>query len=76
MDSQIDLIGFESSPINEERSKYERGKAILKELTGVTESEPKTGYAAFAPLSKQKKHQLFSLLETRTPMIISKVKYG
>lgn len=44
-----DLIGFESSPINEERSKYERGKAILKELTGVTESEPKTGYAAFAP---------------------------
>lgn len=44
-----DLIGFESSPINEERSKYERGKAILKELTGVTEPEPKTGYAAFAP---------------------------
>lgn len=44
-----DLIGFESSPINEERSKYERGKAILKELTGVTEQEPKTGYAAFAP---------------------------
>lgn len=44
-----DLIGFESSPINEESSKYERGKAILKELTGVTEQESKTGYAAFAP---------------------------
>lgn len=44
-----DLIGAEASAIHDERSKYERGKAILKELTGVTEPAKKTGYAAFAP---------------------------
>lgn len=44
-----DVPGAEASPINDERSKYERGKAILGELTSVAEKEPKTGYAAFAP---------------------------
>ncbi|WP_316838489.1 carboxymuconolactone decarboxylase family protein [Pedobacter gandavensis] len=44
-----DTLGAEASPINDEHSKYERGKAILKELTGVAEQGPKTGYAAFAP---------------------------
>lgn len=44
-----DSLGVKASPINDERSKYERGKAVLKELTGVTEQGPKTGYAAFAP---------------------------
>ncbi len=44
-----DVIGADASPINDERSKYDRGKAILEELTGVTETGPKTGYAAFAP---------------------------
>ncbi|CAL1518859.1 hypothetical protein MMC2321_02604 [Chitinophaga sp. MM2321] len=45
-----DVIGAEASPINAERSKYDRGKAILEELTGVQETGPKTGYAAFAPV--------------------------
>lgn len=44
-----DKKGAEASPINDGRSKYERGKAILEELTGVQETGPKTGYAAFAP---------------------------
>ncbi|WGQ10512.1 carboxymuconolactone decarboxylase family protein [Pedobacter gandavensis] len=44
-----DLIGAEASPTHDERSKYVRGKAILKELTGITEPAKKTGYAAFAP---------------------------
>lgn len=44
-----DVVGAEASPINDERSKYERGKAILEELSGVPEKGPKTGYAAFAP---------------------------
>lgn len=44
-----DVTGAEASPINDERDKYERGKAILEELTGVSETGPKTGYAAFAP---------------------------
>jgi len=44
-----DVTGAEASPITDERSKYERGKAILEELSGVPETGPKTGYAAFAP---------------------------
>lgn len=44
-----DVMGPDASPIKDERSKYERGKAILEELSGVPETGPKTGYAAFAP---------------------------
>ena len=44
-----DVIGPDASPINDGRSKYERGKAILEALSGVAETGPKKGYAAFAP---------------------------
>lgn len=44
-----DTLGADASPITDERSKYERGKAILEKLSAVAETEPKTGYAAFAP---------------------------
>lgn len=44
-----DKKGAEAAPINDERSKYERGKAILEELTATQETGSKTGYAAFAP---------------------------
>lgn len=44
-----DEIGIDASPIDDNRSKYERGRAILEELTGMPETGPKTGYAAFAP---------------------------
>lgn len=44
-----DVMGPEASPIVDDRSKYERGKAILEKLSGVVETGPKTGYAAFAP---------------------------
>ena len=44
-----DVMGADASPIKNESSKYERGKAILEELSGVPETGPKTGYAAFAP---------------------------
>lgn len=46
---QEDLLGRTASPIPEELSKYERGKAVLESLTGKAEIGPKTGYAAFAP---------------------------
>jgi len=45
----IDKVGAEASPITDKRDKYERGKEILAELSGVKETGPKTGYAAFAP---------------------------
>lgn len=45
-----DVLGAEASPINNEGTKYDRGKAILEELTKVPETGVKTGYAAFAPI--------------------------
>ncbi|MCL7987617.1 carboxymuconolactone decarboxylase family protein [Sphingobacterium sp. lm-10] len=45
-----DVQGADATPINDQNSKYNRGKAILQELTGVAESDTKSGYAAFAPI--------------------------
>ncbi len=44
-----DVIGKEASPINDDRSKYDRGKDILGELTGTPQDGTRTGYAEFAP---------------------------
>ncbi|UIR57694.1 carboxymuconolactone decarboxylase family protein [Sphingobacterium sp. SRCM116780] len=44
-----DEIGVEVSPIKDERSKYDRGKAILDTLLGAPQNGPQTGYSAFAP---------------------------
>lgn len=44
-----DVLGADASPIVSDKSKYERGKAILEQLSGTKETGPKTGYAAFAP---------------------------
>lgn len=45
-----DVIGKEPSPINNEGSKYERGKKVLGELTKVPQPAALTGYGAFAPV--------------------------
>lgn len=45
-----DVAGAEASPVNNDSSRYERGKATLEQLTGIAESGTKTGYAAFAPV--------------------------
>lgn len=45
-----DETGTEASLINDERSKYERGKANLEALIGRSLDGPQTGYAAFAPV--------------------------
>ncbi|MCW0483822.1 carboxymuconolactone decarboxylase family protein [Gaoshiqia sediminis] len=45
-----DETGADASPINDERSKYDRGKANLEELLGRPITGPQTGYAAFAPV--------------------------
>lgn len=46
----IDKIGDDASPINEEPSKYERGKKVLGELTKMPQNQPLSGYGAFAPV--------------------------
>lgn len=45
-----DAIGAEATPIQNERSKYERGREILGKLVGTPQDGPKTGYSAFAPV--------------------------
>ena len=44
-----DEIGEDATPINDERSKYERGRDNLEKLIGMTLTGPQRGYAAFAP---------------------------
>jgi alkylhydroperoxidase/carboxymuconolactone decarboxylase family protein YurZ len=44
-----DEWGADASPISDERSKYDRGKANLEELIGRPLNEPQSAYAAFAP---------------------------
>ena len=44
-----DNIGSDASPINDNRSKYARGKEILGKLTGTSQDGAPTGYSAFAP---------------------------
>ena len=41
--------GRETSPITDTRSKYERGRDILAEISGVPANAPKTDYAILAP---------------------------
>ena len=45
-----DEIGKEATPLNDNRSKYDRGKANLEELIGRPLGETQSGYAAFAPV--------------------------
>ena len=45
-----DEQGDEASPVNDERSKYERGKENLEELLGKPLPDTQKGYAAFAPV--------------------------
>ena len=45
-----DALGADASPVQDERSKYERGREVLGKLTGAPQDGPKTGYSAFAPV--------------------------
>jgi alkylhydroperoxidase/carboxymuconolactone decarboxylase family protein YurZ len=45
-----DIPGHDASPINEEGTKYERGKKILETLTQTPQPDTPTGYSAFAPI--------------------------
>ena len=46
----IDETGAEASPVNDEHSKYDRGKKNLEKLLGRPITGPQRGYAAFAPV--------------------------
>lgn len=44
-----DIAGAEASPIANDKTKYERGKTILGELSGASQPDKLSGYSAFAP---------------------------
>lgn len=61
-----DEWGPEASPINDDRSKYERGVETLYELTGSNWANPESGYGAFAPaIDRFLKEHLFADLFER-----------
>lgn len=60
-----DIVGKDASPINDSRSRYERGRDILAEISGVPTNAPKTAYAEFAPVIERflKEHLFADLFE-------------
>lgn len=60
-----DPIGRKASAINENSSRYERGRDILAEISGVPADAPKAGYAVFAPTIERflKEHLFADLFE-------------
>lgn len=60
-----DKMGRDASPITDKRNKYERGRDILSEISGVPADAPKAGYAEFAPVIEQflKEHLFADIFE-------------
>lgn len=60
-----DPVGREASPIKAKGTKYDRGAAVLEQLTGQKSAHPTTGYGAFAPAIDQflKEHLFADLFE-------------
>lgn len=56
-----DTVGREASPVADKRERYERGRDILAEISGVPASAPPAGYAVFAPtIERFLKEHLFA----------------
>jgi len=60
-----DTVGRDASKIKDKGDKYDRGAAVLKILSGIDSSHPRTGYGAFAPTIDQflKEHLFADIFE-------------
>lgn len=60
-----DAIGRDASVVKDKRSRYERGRDILAEISSIPADAPQTGYAEFAPVIKRflKEHLFADLFE-------------
>lgn len=60
-----DKVGREASIITNSGNRYERGRDVLAEISGVPADAPKAGYALFAPVIEQflKEHLFADLFE-------------
>ena len=60
-----DKVGREASVITDSGNRYERGRDVLAEISGVPADAPKAGYALFAPVIERflKEHLFVDLFE-------------
>lgn len=60
-----DTAGKDASPVEDNRTRYERGRDILAEISGIPADAPKAGYAEFAPAIERflKEHLFADLFE-------------
>lgn len=60
-----DIVGRDVSPVTDNRTRYERGRDILSEISGVPADAPKAAYAEFAPAIERflKEHLFADLFE-------------
>ena len=60
-----DPVGREATVTDDSRSRYERGRDVLAEISGISADAPKTGYAVFAPTVERflKEHLFADLFE-------------
>ena len=60
-----DPVGREAATVADDRSRYERGRDVLAEISGVPADAPKTGYAVLAPTIERflKEHLFADLFE-------------
>ena len=60
-----DPVGREATAIDDSRSRYERGRDVLAEISGISADAPKAGYALFAPTIERflKEHLFADLFE-------------
>jgi alkylhydroperoxidase/carboxymuconolactone decarboxylase family protein YurZ len=67
-----DELGADASPVHDDLSKYERGKVNLEKLTGMPQTGPQTGYAAFAPIIEIfLKEHLFAAIFERDVLVFA-----
>lgn len=60
-----DVVGRDASPVEDGRTRYERGRDILAEISGIPADAPKAGYAEFAPVIERflKEHLFADIFE-------------
>lgn len=60
-----DVTGREATSVNDGRSRYERGRDVLAQISGASAEAPKAGYAVFAPTVERflKEHLFADLFE-------------
>lgn len=60
-----DPLGRDASPVDDGRTRYDRGRDVLAEISGVPADAPKAAYAEFAPVVERflKEHLFADLFE-------------